>query len=105
MTSTLYRASMSEAALQDTLIDACGALGLPVFHIRDSRRNMGEGFPDLVIADWRSGIARFWELKTERGSVRPKQQEWLAMLARCHAVDVQLIRPDRLDWALEELAR
>lgn len=96
---------MTEAELQSVIIDACGYLGLPVFHIRDSRRNMGEGFPDLCIADYRAGTVRFWELKTERGVVRPKQQEWLAALGACRSVDVRVIRPAWLDSVLEELGR
>lgn len=103
MNATTLLPAMTEAQLQQTIIEACDVLGLPVFHIRDSRRNMGEGFPDLCIADWRAGVVRFWELKTERGRTRPRQQEWLSLLTACRDVDVQIIRPVHLDWALERL--
>lgn len=105
MTTATIRPPMAEADLQSCIVEACAYLGLPVFHIRDSRRNMGEGFPDLCIADYRAGTVRFWELKTDRAPLRPKQQEWLAALGQCHAVDVRVIRPDGLDGVLEELAR
>lgn len=105
MPSSVLTRATTEAELQQTITDACDYLGLPWFHIRISTQNPGVGFPDLVVADWRSGIVRFWELKTERGIIRPKQQEWLAQLAVCRDVDVQVIRPVQLDWALEELAR
>ena len=95
---------MKEAQLQDTIVRACAVLQLPCFHIRDSRRNMGEGFPDLVIANWRQSVVHFWELKSEKGTIRPKQIEWMESLRGCQAVDVQLLRPVDLDDALGVLS-
>lgn len=105
MASSTMARPMSEAALQRTITDACDLLGLPWFHIRRSERNPGEGYPDLTIADWRHGVVRFWELKTMKGQLHGKQPEWLESLGACNRVDVQLVRPDRLDWALGELGR
>ena len=40
---------MTEAELQHEVISLCEKYGLLVFHSTDSRRDIGTGFPDLVI--------------------------------------------------------
>lgn len=94
---------MSEAELQRAITDACDILHLPWFHIRRSERNPGEGFPDLVVANWRSETVQFMELKSAKGRLRPMQIEWMEALRQCHRTDVQLIRPNDLDWVLARL--
>ena len=96
---------ISEAALQQTIVEACDVLQLPWFHIRNSRGNPGVGYPDLTIADWRNGVLRMWELKTEKNTTSAKQEMWLEALTMCQTVDVQVVRPGQLDWALGELGR
>lgn len=67
----------------------CGWL---VYHTHDSRRSQA-GFPDLVLCKPPRVI--YAELKSERGRVRPEQQQWLERLRACGA-DARLWRPS--DW-------
>ena len=82
----------SEAAFQSTVIDLAKRLGLLVYHPRNSRRDE-PGFPDLVIVGTRGHLFR--ELKTEKGRIRPEQDQWLGRLARSGA-DAGIWRPS--DW-------
>ena len=82
---------MTEAQLQQSILDLCAYLQLEVFHDQDSRRN-NPGFPDLVIVGRRTIFA---ELKSEKGKVRPDQTRWLDRL-RESGQEVYLWRP--ADW-------
>jgi VRR-NUC domain len=64
-------------------------LGLLRYHTHDARRSP-KGFPDLVLCG--PGGVLFRELKTQRGIVRPEQQQWLDALAAANA-DAGVWRP------------
>lgn len=92
----------SEDDLKDTILDLCRLFGWRVHHDRPARTEKGwrtaiqgdAGFPDLCMA--RNGRVIFAELKSERGAVRPGQDEWLAALGYSHlGEDGQTVDPDR----------
>lgn len=91
---------MTEAQLQQLVVDAARWGGLLAYHTHDSRRSQ-RGFPDLVIVGSRM---LFRELKADRGRVSADQQLWLDRLAAAGA-DAAVWRP--ADWPgliLSELA-
>lgn len=81
---------MSEAQLQQMVIDLARWAGFMHFHDNDPRRNRA-GFPDLVLVHTTTGRLIFVELKSDKGRVRPEQDVWLQHLGRCH--EVYLWRP------------
>lgn len=106
----------SEHAWQMTIVETAIRLGWRVQFIpdwmyrraiRDAELNPRRGylwakpgFPDLVLA--RGGRVIFAELKAQRGTVRPEQQEWLDTLRACPGVEVVVWRPS--DWESVEAA-
>ena len=60
------------------------------------------GFPDLVLANPEQKRVIFAELKSEKGTVTPYQQEWLDELAAC-GQEVYLWRPGDIEEILELL--
>ena len=86
---------VTEAAWQQTVIEAADLLGWFVYHNPDSRRSTA-GFPDLVLI--RAPRVMFLELKRENGRLSTVQREVLAELEGCPGVDVHVARPS--DWAL-----
>jgi VRR-NUC domain len=64
----------SEDVFQDKIIQDAHDLNLLVFHSTDSRRDIGAGFPDLVLAG--PGGHLFAELKTTNGRMTPDQTTW-----------------------------
>lgn len=85
---------MREDQLQEAILELCKYLRLKVFHVYDSRKSAGPGFPDLVIAG--PGGVVFAELKSEKGSVSLSQTEWLDMLTLGGATAV-VWRPSDMD--------
>jgi hypothetical protein len=83
----------SEAGWQRCVTDLCDVLGLPWYHANQPQRDRG-GFPDLVIVQ--PPFLRLWELKSQRGRLRPGQAMFLEELARCDRLDVRVLRPG--DW-------
>lgn len=81
---------MTEAALQQMVIDLARWAGYLVWHDNDSRRNR-PGFPDLTMVHTLNGRLIFSELKSEKGRVRPEQDVWLQHLGKRH--EVYLWRP------------
>jgi len=69
---------MREDQLQEAILELCQWLRLKAFHIYDSRKSAGAGFPDLVISG--PGGTIFAELKSEKGKVSLSQDEWLNIL-------------------------
>jgi hypothetical protein len=67
----------SEAAFQRQIEQLAGFYGWTTYHTHDSRRS-APGFPDLVLV--RPPELIFAELKTDKGRIRPEQQQWLTML-------------------------
>lgn len=109
----------SEAAFQQQVLNLATYYGWRSYHTHDSRRSKA-GFPDLVLV--RGPELIFAELKTDKGRVRPEQQEWITALQEVseHAdcarfiasdaggqvrVDVYLWRPRDFDELHERLAR
>jgi hypothetical protein len=74
---------MTEAALQQAVIDLARWCGYLHWHDNDSRRNL-RGFPDLVLIHRTNGRLIFAELKSEKGRIRPEQQVWLETLGIHH---------------------
>ena len=112
---------VSEADLQQTIIEAARANGYLVYHSHSSRRSE-PGFPDLCIAggaDMGKAMVWFVECKTEKGRLTkgrftptrrlPGQEDWAIALDRIalipnSRVAYRLVRPSDLDELLEELA-
>jgi hypothetical protein len=65
---------MREDQLQAEVVTMAQALGLYVFHSTDPRRDIGPGFPDLVICGL-GGVA-FVELKSSSGRLEYNQTRW-----------------------------
>ena len=69
----------------------------------DLARNMGiPGVPDVWAVHPERGTLLVLELKSETGTYRPGQQEWLAAL-RTAGVDARTVRPPDYDALIEEL--
>lgn len=98
---------MTEAALQNGLIDAARRLGFLVFHATDARRSE-PGFPDLVIVGY--GQVIVFECKSQKGKLRgpsvtrrgrvlPGQRDWLdAFHEACEIAAV--VRPEGTSGAI-----
>lgn len=91
---------MTEADLQQLVVDAAEMHGWLVFHDNDSRRNVA-GFPDLVLV--KPPRVVFLELKSEVGRIRPEQQVWMDALSRTDTVASAIMRPKHLDTILDYL--
>lgn len=104
---------VSEAELQEWVIEAMRARGYLVFHPRVSR-NSEPGFPDLVAAK-RGCVTLFIECKKEKGKLTPGrmaprsnrwlpgQDEWAEVLDNRADVRYLLIRP--WDWLSGEIGK
>jgi hypothetical protein len=77
----IYR--MTEDELMEQIRALCSDLRLHAFHVRDSRRSVGPGFPDLVIAG--PGGLLFRECKNATNSLSPQQRVWGSVLTRAGA--------------------
>ena len=70
----------SEAQFQRAVVALARTRGWYVFHVRDSRRGLGAGYPDLTLVHPRTGQLLLAELKSATGRVSPDQHRWLAAL-------------------------
>lgn len=109
-TADLLASTMTEAQLQDAIIDLARTLGWTIAHFRPARTTHGwrtpvaadgAGFPDLVLC--RPPRVLFAELKREKGRTSLGQEMWLRALARCPGVTTALWRPS--DWLSGEIER
>ena len=100
---------MSEAQLQDAIVELAGMLGYMVAHFRPAKTEKGwrtagsydaAGFPDLVLAG-RSRVL-FIECKSDRGRVSMEQAEWMDQLEWTPG-EVYLWRPEH--WNSGEVER
>jgi hypothetical protein len=82
----------TERSFQASVIELCKLFGIAYYHTYDSRRS-AKGWPDLAICGKRGFIAR--ELKAERGTVTPDQEEWGALLTQA-GVSWDVWRPEDL---------
>ncbi len=78
---------ISEADLQNAVIELAMVRGWKVCHFRPAQNSSGRwatpiqghpGFPDMVLA--RKGVVMFVELKSDAGKLTRDQQEWLEAL-------------------------
>lgn len=84
------RVAMTESQLQASILDLCRHHRLLAFHIRDSRRNIGVGFPDLVVTG--VGGTIFRELKNDVLQPTPEQRRWIETL-QAGGADAEIWRP------------
>lgn len=77
---------ISEAELQQAVIDTARTFGWRCAHFRPARTKHGwqtpvaadgKGFPDLVLVNRQTGRLIFAELKSDRGKTTPEQDDWL----------------------------
>lgn len=89
---------VSEAEFQESVVELARLLGWRVAHFRAARTltgwrtavgGDGEGFVDLVLARDRVVFA---ELKSDTGTLRPAQREWLIAL-RAAGAEVHVWKP------------
>jgi VRR-NUC domain len=93
-----------EQSLQACVLEVARLAGWRTLHIRPARRadgswrtpvaGDGKGWPDLTLV--RPPRLLFVELKSERGKLRPEQQDWLDVLRLLPQAEVYLWTP--ADW-------
>ncbi len=93
----LVDATQSEADYQEQIVQLAELSGCWVYHHHDSRRS-NPGFPDLMIL--RSPDLWLWELKTEKGRVRPEQHMVINALKEVKYIHAAIVRPS--DWPMVE---
>jgi Holliday junction resolvase len=94
MTPQQYKARATEAEYQAQLVQAARLLGYSVYHTTFSIGS-DRGFPDLVIVGHNRLIVL--EVKSEKGKVRPGQQEWIDAFASVPGVVARVVRPSDED--------
>ena len=91
--------SMSEKAFQAMVVAGLRQRGYAVWTVPDMRRTTA-GLPDIVALGPvnQRGHMRLlmWELKSQRGRVRPEQRNVIAWLQLVKGVDARVVRPR--DW-------
>lgn len=104
----------SERQFQDRIIQVAQLYGWKlIYHPPDNVpvtarsgaryvQNIKAGWPDLVLC--RPPEILFWEIKTEKGKVKPEQEQWIDALHRC-GLEVRIIRPSDFAWVQERLRR
>lgn len=111
MTTTRRAPVISEAHLQDSVIDLARITQWRVAHFRAARTAKGwrtpvsadgAGFPDLVLT--RPPELLIIELKAQRGRLSPAQREWLQALDMC-GIEIRVWRPADWDEIEERLTR
>jgi|ERR1035441_795081 hypothetical protein len=90
---------MLETELQAEVLDLCKKYRLRVFHSTDSRRDIGPGWPDLIIVG-KSLIAV--ELKQQYTNLSVMQTTWKHAL-KAAGVAYYLWRPDDLQDGIIEI--
>lgn len=85
---------MTEAQLQQMVVDLARYCGYLSMHIHDSRKSSGAGFPDLVLVHKLTGRVLFIELKSDTGRIRPEQHVWMGALQKRQ--EAHIWRPE--DW-------
>lgn len=96
---------MLEREFQKNVREVLGKLGFVVWVFPNMKYTVA-GVPDLTF--WhpnRPGRLFFWELKTQKGRVRPEQIEAIKHLETVPGVDARIVRPS--DWPAlrDELVR
>lgn len=97
---------LSEAELEQQLVELARYYGWMIYHVHDSRRvdwRSDQGFPDWILLRGHDAIVL--ELKTRRGRVTAKQRKWLRAFADVRRVTAGVMRPDDPSDDLAELRR
>ncbi len=89
---------VTEKMFLQQVIDLAHLTGWLVFHVHDSRRCPGPGFPDLTLVHPQRGFLMA-ELKSATGRLSPAQAAWLDAL-HAAGVEVAVWRPGDLDGAI-----
>ena len=106
----------SEEDFQNSIIDLAELLGWKIYfvpdwiwrmvvmsmnrHPRKGRRWAAAGFPDMVLC--KPPRILVWEIKTNKGQVRPPQKEWISALAGC-GIEARVVRPKDMDYVISAL--
>jgi hypothetical protein len=104
---------MNETQFAAQVYDLATLRGWLFVHFRPARTahgwrtpvegTLGAGFPDLILAQPRTGRLLFVELKSDKGRLSPSQGEVHAIL-RAAGADVRVWRPSDFDAIAEDLA-
>ena len=98
----INRIPITEKAFESQVKDLARLFGWKYYHTWRSFHSP-VGFPDCVMI--RLSRIIFAELKSEKGKVMPKQQEWLDALEATGKVEVYLWRPSDFDEIVKVLER
>ena len=98
MNDEVFKA-MSEKELQSVVMESLRWMGWKCYHTHDSRRSE-PGFPDLVAV--KGSRIMYVEFKSESGTVKASQVEWLKALTRSNN-EVYLVRPSTQDAFMENV--
>ena len=95
-------ASMSEKDWSRQFRQLAGHLGWTLQYHPFLSIYSDKGFPDLTLYRKRNGVGElmFVELKTERGKVSDKQQEWIDALNTVPGIRAYVFRPSQFDAAV-----
>jgi len=88
-----------ESCFTDQVIELAHICGWLCYHTFDSRRS-SPGFVDIIAVRGREMLAI--ELKSQKGKVKPAQQDWLDALQHVETVNAFCWRPEH--WPLIEEA-
>lgn len=96
-------ASTTEEALRTWIRKVALPHGWLHFHVHDSRRSAGEGFPDDLFCNGTDILV--WELKMHGKKPSANQEKWLSLLAHTGKVECGVKYPH--DWGniVERLTR
>jgi hypothetical protein len=92
----LYYANVPESDWQRDVEETLTRGGWDFIHITDARRQNAEGWPDIFAVHQQRGQVIAAELKTERGTLRERQEHWKALLERV-GIPVYVWRPSNVD--------
>jgi hypothetical protein len=96
--------TMTKKAFQAVVVAAARRAGWSVYHTADSSRSE-PGYPDLHLVHPGLGRSVFRELKTQKGRLSPKQEEWLGMLTAA-GCDADVWRPIHwFDTTIDQVLR
>lgn len=93
---------ITEAAFQRQIIELARLRGFKVFHVYDSRKSTGTGWPDLSLVRPKDGRYIAAELKVGKNQPTRAQLDWLVALNAC-GVETHIWRPADLDYISEVL--
>jgi hypothetical protein len=94
---------MNEAQFQAKIIALCERFSIKYFHSTDPIKDLGPGFPDLVLV---GTIVLFVELKTDGGVMSTRQRVWRSAIEGTTNGYHQLWRPaDLASGVIERILR